>query len=380
MASTSASWFPRRADATSSTGVATHECVTIARTEYDSLVDIARKYENLCHNLTCGGVGEATIQLLSTQVSNAPPSQAAATITAPSLDNIDGRRQRERLASSSLAPVSPPWHHDSRPLGLGNHAWDDDGDDSSSHSLHHAADVLDTDATDAYDARHDARHEPTHRAHIERKATRTLILFNLPDGTTHADITSTLRGGLLLDIYIKNRDNTAVVSFLHGADARAFFDHVRHNGLHVKRQKVDVKWHTCQFTLAGSTAHKIGLGATRNLVIRHHSPNLTERQLRHDLEHIHNLVVISVHFLTGDCHISTNSVHNAIFARLCLMSRREYKGSRIEWGPDECAQPLDHIPKPHKPAPAPAAAPTKRGVLKSPTMNRFRLLDLEQTK
>ncbi|PHH79513.1 hypothetical protein CDD82_2334 [Ophiocordyceps australis] len=355
MASPSERWFPRRPGA-ASTAVATHECITIARTDYDSLVGIAQKYENLCQNLTSGGVGEATIELLSSQVSNAPPSQAAATTTAPSTDNIDGQRQRE------------------------SSAWDDDGDDSSSHSLHHTADVLDAEVTEAYEARHEARYEPTHRAHIERKAMRTLIFFNLPDGTTHADITETLRGGLLLDIYIKNRDNTAVVSFLHGADARAFFDHVRHTGLHVKRQRVDVKWHTCQFTLAGSTAHKIGLGATRNLVLRHHSPNLTERQLRNDLEHIHNLVVISVHFLTGDCHISTNSVHNAIFARLCLMSRREYKGSRIEWGPDECAQPLDYIPKPHKPAPGPVPAPAKRGVLKSPTMNRFRLLDLEQTK
>lgn len=86
--------------------------------------------------------------------------------------------------------------------------------------------------------------------------------------------------------------------------------------------QVDVRWHNVQFILPGHTAHKIGLGATRNLLIRHRNPTLTEQGLRDDLEHIHNLVIIKVEFIGDCCYISTNSVHNAVFARLCMMSRR----------------------------------------------------------
>ncbi len=48
---------------------------------------------------------------------------------------------------------------------------------------------------------------------------------------------------------------------------------------------------------------------------------MTEDIIRDDLEHIHNLVVIKVEFVGSSCYIRTNSVHNAMFARTCMMSR-----------------------------------------------------------
>lgn len=66
-------------------------------------------------------------------------------------------------------------------------------------------------------------------------------------------------------------------------------------------------------------ANKIGIGATRNLVIRNASSRHTEEAIRNDLEHIHNLVVIGVTFRGQNVHINTNSVHNAMFARTCMM-------------------------------------------------------------
>lgn len=67
---------------------------------------------------------------------------------------------------------------------------------------------------------------------------------------------------------------------------------------------------------------------------------VTEEQIREHLDHIHNLVVVDVYFHNGDAHISTNSIHNALFARTCMMSRTVYKGTRIDWGSDECATAL----------------------------------------
>ncbi len=56
-----------------------------------------------------------------------------------------------------------------------------------------------------------------------------------------------------------------------------------------------------------------------------------------------------------------------------MMSRATYKGMRIEWYPDECAQPLPKIPRvPKKENLAPL--PTKKS---SAMMNRFQMLNLD---
>jgi hypothetical protein len=108
--------------------------------------------------------------------------------------------------------------------------------------------------------------------------------------------------------------------------------------------QVEVRWNDRQFRLPNHVANKIAMGATRNIVVRNGaSKNLNESGIREDLEHIHNLVVISLTISKGDIFISTNSVHNALFARTCMMSRAIYKGLRIDWYPDECAGPLPHV-------------------------------------
>jgi len=90
-------------------------------------------------------------------------------------------------------------------------------------------------------------------------------------------------------------------------------------------------------------ANKISNGATRNLVIHGGASKLSELQIREDMEHIHNLVILDVKIEKGDIYLSTNSINNASFARTCMISRRDYKGLNIEWYRDECDGPL---PKP----------------------------------
>ena len=174
-------------------------------------------------------------------------------------------------------------------------------------------------------------------------------MSNLAEGTTHADITAVVRGGILLDVFMRTHEKSASVSFLYAADARNFFDHVRRHDLYLKNKRVspqaemtsphllrqwevgkfvantdnqiDIKWCERQFILPGHVASRIAAGATRNLIIRQIDPRHNEQSIREDLDHIHNLVVMSVHFEGGNCHIKTNSVHNALYARMCMMSR-----------------------------------------------------------
>jgi hypothetical protein len=114
---------------------------------------------------------------------------------------------------------------------------------------------------------------------------------------------------------------------------------------------------------------KIAGGATRNIVVRGLAGKVTEEQIRDHLDHIHNLVVVDVYFRGRDVHISINSIHNALFARTCMMSRTVYKGTRFDWAPDECAAPL---PRPHMKA-RPLGMPAPSSQIS--TTNTYAILD-----
>ncbi|KOS18430.1 Negative regulator of differentiation 1 [Escovopsis weberi] len=205
----------------------------------------------------------------------------------------------------------------------------------------------------------------TTRLHVERVAARSIQFSNLSPDTTHADITAAVRGGALLDIYLRRRDGAASVAFVHGDDAQAFYDHARRNGLFVRDKRAKVKWSDRLYTLPGHLAQKLEAGASRNIVIRRCDASHTEVSIREDLEHIHNLVVVKLLFLDGDCYISTNSVAHAM----------KYKGSRIEWDSDECAMPLEHVP-PFRHRQSGPSPPLRHSAANS-MENRFKVLDLD---
>ena len=117
-------------------------------------------------------------------------------------------------------------------------------------------------------------------------------------------------------------------------------------------------------------------GATRNLIVRGIHPSITEERIREDLDHIHNLVVISISFKLGDAYISLNSINNALFARTCMMSRATYKGMKIEWYSDECSQPLPKMQHPRKKVKQAAPQPKKF----VSAMNRFQMLNTDGTE
>jgi hypothetical protein len=78
------------------------------------------------------------------------------------------------------------------------------------------------------------------RPQYMKHAKRTIQLTNLPDGVTHAEITDVVRGGMLLDIYIRSNDRIAAISFLEEEPAQAFFHHVRRNDLYIRGRRVSV--------------------------------------------------------------------------------------------------------------------------------------------
>ena len=229
------------------------------------------------------------------------------------------------------------------------------------------------------------------RKRYAREEQRTILVKNLSDRSTHKDIVDIVRGGLVLDIFMRSNERSASVSFLEGTAAQNFMNYIKRNDIYLQGKRVsfvffgmasvsadciqqlEFVWNDRQFILPGHVANKIGIGATRNLMIRGIHPNITADRLREDLDHIHNLVVVDLSFANGDAFLSLNSIHNSLFARTCMMSRAMYKGMRIEWYADECGQPLpkaQQAPKKENMAPPPAK--------KANTMvNRFQMLNMD---
>ncbi|KAL4910466.1 hypothetical protein BDW74DRAFT_145155 [Aspergillus multicolor] len=323
--------------------------VTISNAEYQRLLETARYFTKLKDSLMSGGLSRETLDII---LYGAPPSPSE------TQENGKGeiiRNQVPQLNGNSRAFAAKPHQNH------GNFATDlDDDSDDEEGAL-----------TDSHtDERDDYGESSGSTSSSPQAEQRTVLIRGLPDKATHRDIVDAVKGGAILHIYVWGRDHTASVSFVEEYAAQEFLDHSRTYGLYVAEKRVEVLWNDRQFYLPPFVRSKIYNGASRNLVIYNINPNITEGLIKKDMEHIHNLIVISVKFKLGNAYISTNSVHNALFARSCMMSRLTYKGMKIAFFPDECAEPLAKMPTgPKRDAPAskkPASLP-----------NRFHLLSVD---
>lgn len=76
------------------------------------------------------------------------------------------------------------------------------------------------------------------RPRYARVCNRTVLLCGLPDGTKHADVVNIVRGGLVLEIYIRAHEHIANVSFLREEDAVRFYEHARRYDLYLNKKRV----------------------------------------------------------------------------------------------------------------------------------------------
>lgn len=206
----------------------------------------------------------------------------------------------------------------------------------------------------------------------ESNVQRTLYFTGFPARTTYRDLLSVIKGGKVLSVNLRS-EKSATVTFL---DAAAdYLTWTKRNDIYLNSKRVDVRWADRQFRLNQHINRKVANGATRNLCIRGAaSRGLSEQRIRDDMEHIHNLVIVDITYRNSadDAYISMNSVHNALFARTCMMSRSTYKGCKIEFYPDECDVP---IPPPVQRPTAPQQK--SMGGKNFETLNRFGMLGLD---
>ncbi|KAI9700764.1 MAG: hypothetical protein M1836_002133 [Candelina mexicana] len=355
--------------------------VTIPKIDHHNLMRWAKEYYTLREALLGGGISTETLELLvnGNGVHEQGPSTSIATVTGNNTE--DGGVATKQPVVSSVEGGIPALTRGNAGYSVqndspnhGNGGWrlgEGHGGRQQSFSPDDAFSPLDS--SEHY--LNGGTFSRPEKQQIPRNDQRTVLMTNLSDRAIHKDVINVIRGGALLDIFLRTNDRSASISFVDGVAAQEFINYVKRNDIYIHGKRVEVRWNDRQFTLPNHVAGKIGIGATRNLVLRNINDKVTDARLRDDLDHIHNLVVIDITFENGCAYISLNSVHNALFARTCMMSRGCYKGMRIEWYPDECAAPLP------KPPPVPKRSNGLPPSDNSKSMvNRFNLLNMEGTE
>lgn len=81
------------------------------------------------------------------------------------------------------------------------------------------------------------------RKRYARDEQRTIVAKNLSDRTTHKDIVDFVRGGPVLDIYLRSNERSASISFVEGSAAQEFMNHVKRNDVYIHGKRV------CSFSI-----------------------------------------------------------------------------------------------------------------------------------
>ena len=71
-----------------------------------------------------------------------------------------------------------------------------------------------------------------------RNDQRTVMIKNLLERTTHKDVEDVIRGGAVLDIYLRSHEKSASVSFVEGSAAQAFITFAKRNGIYIHGKRV----------------------------------------------------------------------------------------------------------------------------------------------
>ena len=75
----------------------------------------------------------------------------------------------------------------------------------------------------------------------ERTTQRTILVRNLSDQTTHADIAEIVRGGAVIDIYLRLHNRCATFSFLESSAAQEFMKYTKRKDVYLHGKRVSTE-------------------------------------------------------------------------------------------------------------------------------------------
>ena len=78
----------------------------------------------------------------------------------------------------------------------------------------------------------------TEKQHYAKTEQRTVVAKNLSDRVTHKDIVDIIRGGAVLDIFLRANERSASISFVEGAAAQEFLNYAKRNDIYIHGKRV----------------------------------------------------------------------------------------------------------------------------------------------
>ncbi|OAL18948.1 hypothetical protein AYO22_10277 [Fonsecaea multimorphosa] len=309
--------------------------ITISVAEYQSLLKTGQQFVALKQALLAGGATTETLDVLIGD--NLPPTPS---------DEFINVRVTESLPDGGSRTLSIPVHRSFNPLA---------SDSVTSvlrqqlayfrKRLPEAYSLLTAECTEEGGTQAEILEALVEKTRDElTNPKRSIVISGLSPVATLDSLAQGLKGGAILQMYLRPSNRSA---------------------------HVNAAWDDRQTRTRPSLTT---LDRTRNLVIRFASPELTADGIRADLDHIHHLEIVHLFFKNGHAYISLNSIQSALTARNCMLSRLKYKRFKIDFYPDECAQPL---PPPPPPPPANKGPSNKSSASKPFQLlrkNRFEML------
>lgn len=80
----------------------------------------------------------------------------------------------------------------------------------------------------------------TEKQQYARAEQRTIIAKNLSDRATHKDIVDIIRGGAVLDIFLRTNERSASISFVEGSAAQDFLSYTKRNDIYIHGKRVNM--------------------------------------------------------------------------------------------------------------------------------------------
>lgn len=233
-----------------SAAMADQNLTVVPKTDYDNLLQLAHQYTTLCANLMSGGIDEQTIVVLSQDNTSRHSREVIGKASELHGGNKSQSLSQTKQGATQVSSASKVYstHYNGYSVG---HC-------QNGHKTQHGYNGY-NDSVEWADGPEDdfsaecspdgsspgMQQEPTfsqslpyERPHYPRMCNRTVILAGLADGTTHGDVTNVVRGGMLLEIYLRPAEHSALVSFLLEEDAVRFYEHVRRNDLYINHKRV----------------------------------------------------------------------------------------------------------------------------------------------
>lgn len=208
---------------------------SILRGNGNAQVESAREYLSLRQVLLAGGVTTETLDLLIS--SNLPPTDSQ---ECPTQTGISASEKKHgETPQWGLIPAAPPFVPQSRPSKSHDGRSANARKDVDKFIAYPTPEPTDDDA-DLQEQQTDDTQGEEETCYDNTPVKRSLRLTGLPPFTTLLDVASVVRGGAILEMYLRCRNNSAHVSFVDPVAAEQFLLYAQQTDIHIKGKKVSI--------------------------------------------------------------------------------------------------------------------------------------------